>query len=106
MGTDHGWFSLRAVKQGAGGPGPGVRPAAVTSVGRSPFDPVAADYDAGRPSYPDGVFREIERSAGELRGALVLDVGAGTGIATRQLAARGARTVAIDFGEIMLRRAH
>jgi len=77
----------------------------VTSVGRSPFDPVAADYDAGRPSYPDGVFREIERSAGRLRGAVVLDVGAGTGIATRQLAARGARTVAIDFGEIMLRRA-
>jgi ubiquinone/menaquinone biosynthesis C-methylase UbiE len=32
-------------------------------------------------------------------------VGAGTGIATRQLAARGAQTVAIDFGELMLRRA-
>ncbi len=72
---------------------------------RSPFDPVAADYDAGRPSYPDGVFTAIERTACQLRGAVVLDVGAGTGIATRQLAARGARTVAIDFGELMLRRA-
>jgi SAM-dependent methyltransferase len=77
----------------------------VTSVSRSPFDPVADDYDAGRPSYPDGVFAEIERAAGALRGARVLDVGAGTGIATRQLAARGARTVAIDFGGLMLRRA-
>ena len=75
------------------------------TVSRSPFDPVAADYDAGRPSYPDGVFAEIERAAGALRGARVLDVGAGTGIATRQLAARGARTVAIDFGRLMLRRA-
>ena len=48
------------------------------------------------------------RSSGPrgLPGAVVLDVGAGTGIATRQLAARGARTVAIDFGELMLRRAH
>ena len=80
-------------------------PGTVTSVGRSPFDPVAADYDAGRPSYPDGVFPRSSGPPGTLRGALVLDVGAGTGIATRQLAARGARTVAIDFGEIMLRRA-
>jgi ubiquinone/menaquinone biosynthesis C-methylase UbiE len=77
----------------------------VTPVSRSPFDPVAADYDAGRPSYPDGVFTAIERASGRLPGAVVLDVGAGTGIATRQLAARGARTVAIDFGELMLRRA-
>ena len=77
----------------------------VTPVGRSPFDPVAADYDAGRPSYPDALFTAIERAARPLRGAVVLDVGAGTGIATRQLAARGARTVAIDFGELMLARA-
>jgi SAM-dependent methyltransferase len=77
----------------------------VTPVGRSPFDPVAADYDAGRPSYPDALFAAIEEAARPLRGAVVLDVGAGTGIATRQLAARGARTVAIDFGELMLGRA-
>jgi hypothetical protein len=58
-------------------------------VSRSPFDPLAADYDAGRPSYPDGVFTAIERTACQLRGAVVLDVGAGTGIASWPPAARG-----------------
>ena len=72
---------------------------------RSPFDPVAADYDAGRPGYPDGLFTALEETTGPLAGALVLDAGAGTGIATRQLAARGARAIALDIGEQMLRRA-
>lgn len=71
----------------------------------SPFDPVAADYDAGRPSYPDGLYAALEDAAGPLAGAVVLDAGAGTGIATRQLAALGARAIALDFGELMLRRA-
>jgi SAM-dependent methyltransferase len=43
---------------------------------------------------------------GPLAGKLVLEGGAGTGIATRQLAGRGARTVAFDIAEQMLRRAH
>jgi SAM-dependent methyltransferase len=71
----------------------------------SQFDALAEDYDAARPSYPDGVYRALEDAAGPLAGKLVLDGGAGTGIATRQLAARGARTVALDIGERMLRRA-
>jgi SAM-dependent methyltransferase len=71
---------------------------------RSPFDPVAADYDAGRPGYPDGLYTALEEAAGPLGGALVLDAGAGTGIATRQLTARGARVIALDIGEQMLRR--
>jgi SAM-dependent methyltransferase len=72
---------------------------------RSPFDAVAAYYDAGRPGYPDGLYAALETAAGPLAGALVLDAGAGTGIATRQLAARGARAIALDVGEQMLRRA-
>ena len=71
---------------------------------RSPFDPVAADYDAGRPAYPDGLYTALEETAGPLGGALVLDAGAGTGIATRQLTASGARVIALDIGEQMLRR--
>ncbi len=74
-------------------------------MGRSPFDPVAADYDAGRPDYPDALFTALEQVTGPLAGAVVLDVGAGTGIATRQLMARGARAIAVDFGTDMLRRA-
>lgn len=39
-----------------------------------------------------------------LSGADVVEVGAGTGIATRALEARGARVVALDLGAAMLRR--
>jgi SAM-dependent methyltransferase len=69
------------------------------------FDPLADDYDVARPSYPDGIYRALEAAAGPLAGQVVLDGGAGTGISTRQLADRGARTVALDVGEQMLRRA-
>jgi ubiquinone/menaquinone biosynthesis C-methylase UbiE len=69
------------------------------------FDALAEDYDAARPSYPDGLYQTLEQAAGPLAGKLVLDAGAGTGIATRQLAARGAQTVAFDVAEQMLRRA-
>jgi SAM-dependent methyltransferase len=65
------------------------------------FDTVADEYDAARPSYPPGVFDAL----GALDGLLVLDVGAGTGIATRQLLARGASVVAIDPGKSVLVRA-
>ena len=59
------------------------------------FETVADEYDTARPSYPPGVFDAL----GDLDGLLVLDVGAGTGIATRAAAsARGASVVAIDPG--------
>jgi SAM-dependent methyltransferase len=62
---------------------------------------VAAAYDAARPPYPDGVFDAL----GTLDGRTVLDVGAGTGIASRQLAEGGAVVVSLDLSEPMLRHA-
>ena len=47
----------------------------------------------------------MSESTGPLAGRLVLDWGAGTGISSRQLAARGATVVSLDIGEQMLRRA-
>ncbi|GAA0675192.1 class I SAM-dependent methyltransferase [Kitasatospora atroaurantiaca] len=71
------------------------------------FGSVAAEYDAGRPSYPDQLFDELERLSGRpLKGADVLDVGAGTGIATRLLAARGARVTAVEPSPGMAARLH
>lgn len=70
---------------------------------RTAFDPVAADYDAYRPAYPDELYDAIESYAGPLAGAPVLDLAAGTGIATRQLTERGAHVVASDLGADMLR---
>ncbi|MPY92615.1 MAG: methyltransferase domain-containing protein [Acidimicrobiia bacterium] len=76
-----------------------------SAVGQDPrvasFEAVAGEYDTARPSYPDGVYDAL----GPLEGLLVLDVGAGTGIATRQLQARGATVVAVDAGPALLARA-
>ncbi|QMU79533.1 class I SAM-dependent methyltransferase [Streptacidiphilus sp. PB12-B1b] len=63
----------------------------------SSFGAVAAQYDAARPGYPDELFTAVERLSGRpLRGARVLDVGAGTGIVTRLLRGRGADVVAVE----------
>ncbi|MBT2459171.1 class I SAM-dependent methyltransferase [Streptomyces sp. ISL-86] len=74
------------------------------------FDTAAALYAAYRPGYPNGLFAAIEELSGRgLAGARVADVGAGTGIATGLLHARGAEVVAVEPGDAMaaeFRRAH
>ncbi|RFU87183.1 class I SAM-dependent methyltransferase [Streptomyces triticagri] len=66
------------------------------------FDSVAAQYATSRPSYPPQLFDTIEELTGHpLDGRRVVDVGAGTGIATRLLAARGARVLAVEPGPAM-----
>ncbi|MDT3438658.1 methyltransferase domain-containing protein [Pseudofrankia sp. BMG5.37] len=72
---------------------------------RSLFDPLVDAYDAARPTYPDALFDDLARLAGRpLAGADVVEVGAGTGIATRCLLGRGARVVPLDIGAAMLAR--
>ncbi|MFG2461125.1 class I SAM-dependent methyltransferase [Streptomyces sp. NPDC048523] len=74
------------------------------------FNAAAAQYAANRPSYPPALFDAIEELAGHpLTGARVADVGAGTGIATALLHARGAQVVAVEPGDGMaeqFRRTH
>lgn len=65
------------------------------------FDAVANEYEAGRPGYPDAVYDALE----PLAGTLVLEGGAGTGIATRALLRRGARVVPFDVASNALRKA-
>jgi 2-polyprenyl-3-methyl-5-hydroxy-6-metoxy-1,4-benzoquinol methylase len=62
-----------------------------TASGRA-FDAAPALYDAARPGYPD------EAVAWALAGqtGTVVDLGAGTGILTAQLAERGLELVAVD----------
>lgn len=71
---------------------------------RSVFDPVAAEYDTARPSYPAELVDLLDDVVGGLRGRDVLDLAAGTGILTRALADRGARVVAADPGAAMLQQ--
>jgi SAM-dependent methyltransferase len=67
------------------------------------FDPAAEAYDRLRPSYPPGLYDGIEALSGRaLAGAVVVEVGAGTGIATAELVARGARVLAVDLSLVML----
>lgn len=71
------------------------------------FDAVAVQYAAARPGYPPALFDAVEELAGQpLAGARVLDVGAGTGIATRLLAERGAWVTAVEPGAAMAAELH
>jgi SAM-dependent methyltransferase len=74
----------------------------LTSLGRG-FDSVADLYDDVRPHYPDELYDAIA-AVGAIDSADVLDLAAGTGIATRALSSRGARVTALEPGEPMLRR--
>lgn len=69
------------------------------------FNRVASNYATTRPDYPaalyDAVFAAVGRSYRELT---VLDVGAGTGIATEAMIRRGATVLAIDPARDMLAR--
>ena len=56
------------------------------------FGGEAAAYDTHRPRYPDALVDELLSSGARL----VLDVGAGTGIASQQLAERGADVLAVE----------
>jgi SAM-dependent methyltransferase len=63
------------------------------------FEELVDDYDAARPSYPPGLYDGLP-----LAGADVLELGAGTGIASAELATRAGSLVVTDLGPRMLAR--
>jgi SAM-dependent methyltransferase len=63
------------------------------------FDQQAEAYDRFRPSYPDAVIDELLGPAPA--GLDVLDVGCGTGIASRQIAQRGAKVLGVELAPRM-----
>jgi SAM-dependent methyltransferase len=65
--------------------------------GREAFGSDPAGYHAARPGYPDWVYKILRDRCGLVAGATVLEIGAGTGIATRRLLETGVRRlVAIE----------
>jgi SAM-dependent methyltransferase len=56
----------------------------------------ANDYVAGRPSYPDACFDVLFEGLGDGAKIRVVDLGAGTGISSRLLAAHGAEVIAVE----------
>jgi SAM-dependent methyltransferase len=72
---------------------------------KSKFDTesTARHYAAARPTYPAELFDALDDLLGHrLAGASVVDVAAGTGISSRQLAERGARVTAVELSAAML----
>jgi SAM-dependent methyltransferase len=68
------------------------------------FDPLVDFYDAARPTYPEALFTQLAQLTRPLTGARVVEVGAGTGIATRALRSHGAYVLPVDHGAAMLAR--
>jgi len=60
------------------------------------FSDRAADYRRHRPDYPAAALDAVLAGLGDPRALVVADVGAGTGIASRLLAARGVIVTAIE----------
>ena len=60
------------------------------------FTDRADDYVAGRPSYPDASIALLFEDLGDPALVRVVDLGAGTGISARLLAARGATVIAVE----------
>jgi SAM-dependent methyltransferase len=63
------------------------------------FNADAQTYQRGRPPYPDVVFALLAERCGLRPEARVLEIGAGTGLATGPLLAVGAHVVAVEPGE-------
>jgi SAM-dependent methyltransferase len=65
------------------------------------FDTVAERYHRVRPRYPDAIWDALFELAGLRPGARVLEIGAGTGIATAELVRRGCHVTALEPGPDM-----
>ena len=72
------------------------------------FDCMASDYAHARPPYPAGIYEALTRAGVIGEGVRVLEIGAGTGLATREILAAGCHVVALEPGPqlaALLRRA-
>jgi ubiquinone/menaquinone biosynthesis C-methylase UbiE len=72
---------------------------------RERFTGAAGLYERHRPSYPEALLDWIAEATGVRPPAPVADLGCGTGISTRLLAARGYDVVGIDPNAAMLEKA-
>jgi SAM-dependent methyltransferase len=72
---------------------------------RTTFDTAAETYDAARPSYPPELFDDLVALSALRRGARLLEIGPGTGKATRALLDRGYSVVGVELGERLAEQA-
>lgn len=60
-----------------------------------------ADYERGRPGYPEALFDRVVELAGLRPGMAVADLGSGTGLASEPLLRRGLRVFAVEPNDEM-----
>jgi SAM-dependent methyltransferase len=65
------------------------------------FNEVPEIYDRVRPAYPEGLFADLVAITGIGDASSVLEVGCGTGQATRSMAALGCSVTAVEPGEAL-----
>lgn len=65
---------------------------------RRSFNSAAERYDRVRPGYPAHLFGDLVALAGLEAGSRILEIGCGTGQATRALAERGYQVIAVELG--------
>ena len=70
---------------------------------RFAFDQIANVYKVARPDYPEALIEDVVSYADLKQGDPILEVGCGTGQATKSFAKRGFPIVAMDPGPEMLR---
>lgn len=68
------------------------------------FDEDVDAYHAGRPGYPERVWEIVSGECGVAAGSHVVEIGPGTGQATRRLLDLGARVTAVELGASMAER--
>src|SRR5262245_58886553 len=72
---------------------------------RATFDSTAELYDAARPEYPAQLFADLIALSSLEPGDRLLEIGCGTGKASRPLLEAGFRVVCVELGEALARRA-
>ena len=75
-----------------------MRPSPKRFAGAARFDEVAAQYDRTRPAYPAEIIDALLELTGAGANSQVLEVGAGTGKASRDVAPRVGRLVCVEPG--------
>lgn len=72
---------------------------------RTTFNTAPALYHKARPRYPNEIYRDIAKYAAITGRSNLLEIGAGTGIATLPFAAMGCPLICLDIGDLLLAEA-
>jgi len=67
------------------------------------FEDIASEYHAMRPGYPDALIDDVTATTGIEAGGSILEIGCGSGQATRSFAPRGYAILGIDISPSLVR---